>query len=79
MSGLAASAWKFDEGQNSFEVTIPANTTATVYLPFDDINKVESDGKLISGADEFAIHVDEQKNQYLKFGSGTFKFSAISP
>jgi alpha-L-rhamnosidase len=79
MYGLAASAWKFDEGQNSFEVTIPANTTATVYLPFDDINKVESDGKLISGADEFAIHVDEQKNQYLKLGSGTFKFSAIRP
>jgi alpha-L-rhamnosidase len=77
MYGLAASAWKFEEDQESFEVTIPPNTTATVYLPFEDMKNVRSDGKLISESQEMVISYDTAKKPFLKLGSGSYKFDYL--
>jgi alpha-L-rhamnosidase len=77
MYGLAASAWKFDGDQDSFEVTIPPNTTATVYLPFEDMKNVRSDGKLISESQEMVISYDTAKKPFLKLGSGSYKFDYL--
>jgi alpha-L-rhamnosidase len=77
MYGLTASAWKFDENQKSFEVIIPPNTTATVYLPIKDIKNVRIDGKLISEGKEMTISYDTAKKPFLKLGSGSYKFVYI--
>ncbi len=42
--GLIRSAWRKREGHVSYEVTIPANTRATVTLPIEDLTKVTLDG-----------------------------------
>jgi alpha-L-rhamnosidase len=45
--GELSSAWKLENGKFEWNVTVPANTTATVHLPTKDGNKITMDGKSI--------------------------------
>jgi alpha-L-rhamnosidase len=45
MYGALASSWKRDKGQFTLEVTVPANTTATVWVPAKDASAVTENGK----------------------------------
>jgi alpha-L-rhamnosidase len=68
--GTISSNWKKSDGRFEWSFTIPANTTANVYVPVDgtmsseDMNVVcKAGGKFVSQADGFA---------QFTFGSGTY-------
>lgn len=49
MYGKIESDWKVDKGVFTYKTTVPANTTATLYLPSVSANAVKEGGKMISG------------------------------
>jgi alpha-L-rhamnosidase len=49
--GRIDSNWKRDDHQWTMDVTMPANTTATVYVPTSEIASVNESGKPVSRAE----------------------------
>ena len=71
---MAASRWQSSETGFRLQVEIPANTTATVYVPAVDAGAItESDDPLASWP---AIRIMGSENGYvvLKIGSGKYRF-----
>jgi len=48
--GQITSAWKVDKGHLQWDVTVPANTTATAWIPTTDANSVTESGEVIDKA-----------------------------
>ncbi len=72
--GEIKSAWKLDGGNMAYEVTIPANTTATVTLPSATLNNVSVNNSNLT-EDKSKGAKQEQNNVTLKLGSGNYIFS----
>jgi alpha-L-rhamnosidase len=73
--GLLSSGWKIENGKTLMEVEIPANTTATVYVPAANAGLItESDRPLVSATD---IKMDGSEDGYvvLQLGSGKYRFT----
>jgi len=70
--GTVSSGWKIDADKILMDVTIPANTTATIYLPGSNAGAVMESGKALS-AD---IKVNDVENGYVvvNVGSGEYHF-----
>jgi alpha-L-rhamnosidase len=45
VSGKIVSDWKIDEGTFSWKISIPPNTTATIYIPSTEGGSVTLDGR----------------------------------
>lgn len=76
MHGKIASSWKIDGGEFTFEVSIPANTTATVYLPAENVENATENGKPIKDSNEIQIVSFENKIICIKISSGKYKFKS---
>jgi len=68
MYGRIKSAWKIDGQDFVYEVSIPANTTASVTLPAAQVNQV------ITSDDVKLKLVQNQKNVTVQLGSGNYSF-----
>lgn len=69
MYGLTASSWELHkDGNITWKVTIPPNTTGLLVFPTDDIHLADMDG---------LVHILEQNYQQTiaEFGSGDYSFS----
>ena len=78
IQGTIRSDWKVVDGQFLLSVTVPANTTATVYLPTGEAASITEGGqsiddhqhvKLIRSGSDFAV---------LAVASGDYEFVAVS-
>jgi hypothetical protein len=73
--GLIKSAWSKNNSRFELNVEIPANTTATIFIPAKDINAIsESSGK-IKGRKQFHFSGYDQGRAMIKTGSGIYKFT----
>ena len=72
--GLIRSAWKREEGRLTLTVDIPANTTATVYLPQADTGRITEGGKPVSGRSEFSDVRSADGFPVITTGSGHYEF-----
>jgi len=72
--GKAASAWKIENGQLSMKVTIPANSTATIYLPAKSADQIMESGKVLSAIKEITVSGKEEGYIVVKVGSGDYTF-----
>jgi alpha-L-rhamnosidase len=73
MYGEIKSDWKIEGNQMIYDVTIPANTSATITLPSASVNEVlRNDAPLKSVSDNF--HQNDG-SVTLKLGSGEYRFS----
>lgn len=73
--GRISSGWTLDGNDFTYDVTIPANTTATLYLPSNA--EIYESGKPVEQAEGVQI-VGEQKEEgkiIMELGSGTYSFS----
>ncbi len=76
INGRIASAWKLDAGVFTLDVTIPANTTASVFLPNLTAAQVKEGGAplataKIAGIRSFAVEGDALR---VEIGAGTYSF-----
>ena len=68
--GRVSSSWKFDNDNFVYEVIIPANTSATVSLPYAKVDQVKQDGLPVKG--DFVQNTNELQ---INLGSGKYSFT----
>ncbi|RYZ79425.1 MAG: hypothetical protein EOP06_27220 [Proteobacteria bacterium] len=70
------SSWtKKADGTLSLAVTVPANVSATVYVPATDAGKVMESGKSAAKSSGVAFVRQEKGAAVYTVGSGTYTFS----
>jgi alpha-L-rhamnosidase len=74
--GRIISNWKLEGQKLTMEVTIPANTTATIYVPANDAAGVTESGKLATKAVGVKFLRMENNTAVYAVGSGTYKFAS---
>ncbi len=74
--GRITSNWRLQDGRFELETTIPPNTTATVYLPTLDADKVTESGRPIANVKDVKLLRVEKNCTVLAVGSGTYHFAA---
>ena len=77
--GRIASNWKLENDQLTMDVTIPANTTATVYVPAKDAAAVTESGKPANRADGIRFLRMESGAAVYEAGSGQYHFKTDKP
>ncbi|WP_295125393.1 alpha-L-rhamnosidase [uncultured Chitinophaga sp.] len=71
--GKLSSAWRIENDKLLMDIEVPANTTATVYVPAGSVEEVTENGKVLNKD----IQPAGREGAYvvLKVGSGSYKFS----
>lgn len=77
--GPIATAWERDGDTLKLDVSIPANTTATVYLPARDAAQVTEGGRAAPQAEGVRLVGMQDDNVVLEIGSGRYRFAAPMP
>jgi len=79
INGEIVSDWKIMGGKFALNVTIPANTTATVYVPAGDIESVTEGGKPAAKAGDVSLLRMEDDSAVFAVGSGHYRFVSKLP
>ena len=74
--GTVTSGWKTEADKILMDVEIPANTTATVYVPVANASGITEGGKSISALTDIKISGTEDGYVVLQLGSGSYHFAA---
>lgn len=74
--GMIISDWSIDKGIFQWFVSIPVNTTATVYIPAKDVNDVREGEKLAKDVEGVEFIKTENGRIIFNIGSGEYKFVA---
>jgi hypothetical protein len=72
--GTVKSEWKKTGNNFSLQVTIPANTSALIYLPAAQENEIRENGSSISGSKEVHLLRFEKGRAVIRVGSGNYHF-----
>ncbi len=73
--GKLSSGWKIQEGKLILHALVPANTTATIYIPAAAATDVLENGLPLSSVKEIQVVGKEKEYVVLKLGSGKYEFS----
>jgi alpha-L-rhamnosidase len=73
--GPIESGWTVEDGRFTLNVTIPANTTATVYLPGRDASQVTESGTSIEGTSGVELLGVEDDRVVLAVQSGSYRLA----
>lgn len=76
--GPIKSQWRLVDGQLQLNVTIPANTTATVHVGTSDVNTITESGKPLDGHPHVEVLRAEDDQTLLRVASGSYQFTAES-
>ena len=74
--GLIASRWEKKDGHLQLDVTIPANTAATVYVPATDPAVITESSRPAAEASGLQLVRREKNAVVYRVGSGTYRFRA---
>jgi alpha-L-rhamnosidase len=74
--GLIASDWQKQDGVFRWKVAIPANTTATVYVPATTAESVTENGKPVGQARGVKLVKTENGRAVFSVGSGNYSFES---
>ncbi|WP_207535197.1 family 78 glycoside hydrolase catalytic domain [Desertivirga arenae] len=74
--GLISSDWKKSSDRFEINVTVPANTTATIYLPATRAENIQEGGAALSAKNGAQLLGIKDGKALVRVGSGTYRFSA---
>ena len=77
--GKIATKWKLENGTFSLDVTIPANTTASVELPTTNVASVKESGQAVANNPEIKSAPGEHGTTQYQIGSGDYHFTCAVP
>ncbi len=77
--GEIRSEWEKSGTSVKMNVTIPANTTALIYIPFSSGSVIKESGKDISEMKDFQVIGEENGRKVVRIGSGEYKFESPTP
>jgi alpha-L-rhamnosidase len=73
--GAIKSSWQLQNGQLSLDVEVPANTTATVYVPVKNNSAVQESGKPVAMQKDIRLISNGKDQTVLEIGSGQYHFT----
>ncbi len=73
--GEIASSWQMRDGRFALTITVPANTTAAVFLPGAEASQVTEGGQTVETAEGVIQVSQEQEATVIEIGSGTYAFA----
>ena len=73
--GEVSSRWEKKDGKLFFDVAVPANTRATVFIPATTVNSVREDGQVLSTHKSVQVEGTEEGYVVVKLGSGKYNFT----
>ena len=76
VNGKIISEWKRDENSFHLNISIPVNSTATVYLPAEDISEIKEGGADISSVKDIEFVKMENERAVFRLGSGNYSFES---
>ncbi len=79
MYGPIVSDWKLEDGAFVWNVAIPPNATATVWVPTHDPASVRENGQPVAGASGVDFLREEDGAAVYALASGTYQFTAQLP
>jgi alpha-L-rhamnosidase len=74
--GRISTSWRLRDGQFELQVSIPANTTATVYIPASARDKVTESGKSADKAEGVNFVGMSGATAVYEVGSGSYRFTS---
>ncbi len=77
MYGRINSSWKIENGVLTYSAAVPANTTATLYLPAVSEKNVKESGKTISDRSGIRFVKFENKKAVYELSSGSYTFTSL--
>lgn len=72
--GRIKSNWKSENGKFTMEVSVPVNTTATIFVPAKSASEVLESGQAASKANGLEFLREEHGRSVYKAGSGSYSF-----
>lgn len=73
--GRAGIEWKQKSDKTEVKITVPISSTATIYLPVDNVNKVKvENGKSIDKIKDISLVVANNGELKIEVGSGIYEF-----
>ena len=79
INGNIISDWQLKDGTFMLNVTVPANTTATVYIPADSAKNITESGKQAVKAEGVRFQQIKQGTAVFIIGSGQYQFVSKVP
>jgi len=73
--GKIVSDWRVENGTFTLNVVVPVNTTAAVYVPYEDAGRVTESGVPARQAQGVKLRGIEEGNAVFDIGSGQYKFA----
>jgi alpha-L-rhamnosidase len=77
--GLISSGWKIADGRLTWDVTVPTNATATVWVPTSSTSSVTESGRTPAAKSGVALLRTEPGFAVYAVGSGNYHFTAAAP
>jgi alpha-L-rhamnosidase len=74
--GKLSGGWKLEGDKINMDIEIPANTTATVFVPAANAEAITESGQPLSAVTDIKITGKEDEYVILNLGSGTYHLSA---
>ncbi len=75
--GRIASEWRREGGKLAMSVSVPVNTTATVFVPARDSSAVTEGGRPAAGAEGVRLLREEGGRAVFEVGSGSYRFESV--
>ena len=75
--GKLSCGWKVESDKVIMDVEIPCNTTATVFVPAQNVSEVTENGKPLPAMNEIKFAGNEDGYIVLNLGSGNYHFSSL--
>ncbi len=72
--GRISSAWKLENGIFTYDVTVPPNTTASVFLPTDSAEAVTESGQPVQQSNVITAHSKQGHPVVLEMKAGSYSF-----
>jgi alpha-L-rhamnosidase len=76
VKGEIRSSWKKTKGGLEYNVSVPANAVATIYIPSKDAGSIKEGGRRISRLKEFKFLRMEGQAAVYEIGSGNYRFES---
>jgi len=76
--GTIVCNWRIEQGQFNLDLTVPPNTTATVYLPTDEMSKVFENGHPVTQSPDIKFIRMEDKYAVLDVASGNYSLATFT-
>jgi alpha-L-rhamnosidase len=74
MYGTISSEWRIEDGQITYNLTVPANTSAILYLPAASLKKIKESGKKAKKAEGVSYLRAQDDRQVFELVSGSYEF-----